>query len=57
MKTLVSRFVTEETGVTAIEYGLISALVVVVIIPAITSSVRALQTMFVDWSTMVARRM
>jgi pilus assembly protein Flp/PilA len=32
---IVSRFVQEESGVTAIEYGLISALIAVVIIPAI----------------------
>jgi pilus assembly protein Flp/PilA len=35
MKTLVSRFVRNEAGVTAIEYGLIAALVAVVIIPAL----------------------
>jgi pilus assembly protein Flp/PilA len=34
MKT-VSRFVQEESGVTAIEYGLIAALIAVVIIPAV----------------------
>ena len=35
MKTLVSRFVRNEAGVTAIEYGLIAALVAVVIIPSL----------------------
>ena len=44
MKTLVSRFVTDESGVTAIEYGLIAALIAVVIITAITSVGSALQS-------------
>jgi pilus assembly protein Flp/PilA len=35
MKNLVSRFVTDESGVTAIEYGLIAALIAVVIITAV----------------------
>jgi pilus assembly protein Flp/PilA len=34
MQTLFSRFVRDETGVTAIEYGLIAALISVVIITA-----------------------
>jgi pilus assembly protein Flp/PilA len=37
MKNLVSRFVTDESGVTAIEYGLIAALVAVVIIGAVSA--------------------
>ncbi|HWY17009.1 MAG TPA: Flp family type IVb pilin [Rhizomicrobium sp.] len=37
MNYRVSRFVTDESGVTAIEYGLIAALVAVVIIVAITA--------------------
>ena len=37
MKTLVSRFIKSESGATAIEYGLIAALVSVVIITAITT--------------------
>jgi pilus assembly protein Flp/PilA len=36
MKTLVSRFVSDESGVTAIEYGLIAALIAVVIIGAVS---------------------
>lgn len=36
MKTLFSRFVTDESGVTAIEYGLIASLISVVIIAAVT---------------------
>jgi len=37
MKNLVSRFVTDESGVTAIEYGLIAALIAVVIIAAVST--------------------
>jgi pilus assembly protein Flp/PilA len=36
MQTLLSRFVRDESGVTAIEYGLIAALIAVVIIAAVT---------------------
>ena len=36
MKSLVSRFVSNESGVTAIEYGLIAALIAVVIIGAVS---------------------
>ncbi len=35
MKTIVSRFMKDESGVTAIEYGLIAALVAVAIIAAL----------------------
>jgi pilus assembly protein Flp/PilA len=35
MKNLFSRFIADESGVTAIEYGLIAALIAVVIIGAI----------------------
>lgn len=35
MKTLLSRFVKDETGATAIEYGLIAALISVAIIGAL----------------------
>ena len=37
MKNLVSRFVKDESGATAIEYGLIVALIAVVIISAVTT--------------------
>ena len=36
MKTLFSRFVRDDAGVTAIEYGLIAALIAVVIIGAVS---------------------
>jgi pilus assembly protein Flp/PilA len=35
MKSLLSRFVKDEAGVTAMEYGLIAALIAVVIITAV----------------------
>jgi pilus assembly protein Flp/PilA len=37
MKTLFSRFANDESGATAIEYGLIAALIAVVIIGALTT--------------------
>jgi len=37
MTSLVSRFLKDESGASAIEYGLISALIAVVIIGAVTS--------------------
>ena len=37
MRKSVQRFVRDESGVTAIEYGLIAALIAVVIITAVTS--------------------
>ena len=37
MKTLLFRFARDESGVTAIEYGLIAALIAVVIIVAVTT--------------------
>ncbi len=46
MKTLVSRFVQEESGVTAIEYGLIAALIAVVIITAVTAVGNQLTNVF-----------
>ena len=46
MKNLVSRFVSDESGVTAIEYGLIAALIAVVIIVAITAVGTSLSTVF-----------
>jgi pilus assembly protein Flp/PilA len=36
MKTLLLRFAKDDTGVTAIEYGLIASLIAVVIITAVT---------------------
>lgn len=41
-----SRFLADDTGVTAIEYGLLTALISVVIIAAVTTVGRNLNTMF-----------
>ena len=38
MKSTIKRFVRDEAGVTAIEYGLIAALIAVVIIGAVTAT-------------------
>jgi pilus assembly protein Flp/PilA len=46
MKTLLSRFAHDESGVTAIEYGLIAALIAVVIIVAVTAVGTDLQGVF-----------
>lgn len=46
MKNLVSRFLTNESGVTAIEYGLIAALIAVVIIGAVTTVGTSLKATF-----------
>jgi pilus assembly protein Flp/PilA len=46
MRTLLSRFAQDESGVTAIEYGLIAALIAVVIISAVTVVGSDLSTVF-----------
>jgi pilus assembly protein Flp/PilA len=46
MKNLVSRFLSDESGATAIEYGLIVALIAVFIIGAVTSVGSNLSTQF-----------
>ena len=51
MKSLISRFVNDERGVTAIEYGLLAALISVVIITAVTSIGTSLNTKFTAIST------
>ena len=49
MKSLVSRFVKDESGATAIEYGLIAGLVSIVIIAGLAiSRVPRLQAVFTD---------
>jgi len=57
MKTLVSRFVRNEAGVTAIEYGLIAALISVVIIPALILVGGNLTNIFTFISTALATAM
>ncbi|MFC5344203.1 Flp family type IVb pilin [Brevundimonas staleyi] len=46
MTKFVSRFVQDESGATAIEYGLIAALIAVVIIGAVTTVGTKLQSTF-----------
>jgi pilus assembly protein Flp/PilA len=46
MNKLISRFVRDESGATAIEYGLIAALIAVVIITALTTIGTKLTTTF-----------
>jgi pilus assembly protein Flp/PilA len=51
MKNLVARFVRNESGATAIEYGLIAALIAVVIVPAVTLVGTKLGTTFTSVTT------
>ena len=46
MKTLLNRFVRDESGATAIEYGLIAALIAVVIIAIVQSVGSSLVVVF-----------
>ena len=46
MKTIFARFVKDESGATAIEYGLIAALVAVAIIGALTAMKNGLTSTF-----------
>jgi pilus assembly protein Flp/PilA len=46
MKNLISRFVRDESGATAIEYGLIAALISVVIIGVLTTIGTSLSAKF-----------
>lgn len=50
---LISRFVRDESGATAIEYGLIAALIAVVIITGVTAVGTQLNTKFNDIATKV----
>jgi pilus assembly protein Flp/PilA len=51
MKNLVSRFVKDESGATAIEYGLIAAGIAIAIITAVNGVGKQLSTNFVSIST------
>jgi len=51
MSKLISRFVRDESGATAIEYGLIAALISVVIIGALTLVGTNLNTKFTSVAT------
>ena len=48
MKTLINRFAADESGATAIEYGLIAALIAVAIIAALQAVSGALSENFDD---------
>jgi len=51
MSKLISRFVRDESGATAIEYGLIAALIAVVIITALTTLGTTLNAKFASIAT------
>jgi pilus assembly protein Flp/PilA len=51
MRKLISRFVCDESGATAIEYGLIAALIAVVIITALSTIGTNLNTKFSSIAT------
>ena len=51
MKTLIERFKSDEEGATAIEYGLIAALIAVAIIGAVRAVGTSLDTTFTDIDT------
>jgi pilus assembly protein Flp/PilA len=53
MTNLFSRFVRDESGATAIEYGLIAALIAVVVIGAVSAVGTKLSTTFTNVSTAV----
>ncbi len=57
MKNLLARFITDESGVTMIEYGLIAALVAVVAIPALILVGGNLLTVFTFVSTTLTTAM
>jgi pilus assembly protein Flp/PilA len=54
MNNLFARFVRDESGATAIEYGLIAALIAVVIIGAVTAVGTSLSTTFTTVSGKIA---
>jgi pilus assembly protein Flp/PilA len=55
MSKFISRFVADESGATAIEYGLIVALIAVVIIGAVTTLGTSLNTKLTAAGTAIAR--
>lgn len=54
MKTVMKRFVADESGATAIEYGLIAALIAIAIIAAVRGVGTSLNTKFADISAGLA---
>jgi pilus assembly protein Flp/PilA len=55
MKTLFNRFIKDESGATAIEYGLIAALIAVAIITILTSVGGSLTTTFTKVNSGLAK--
>ncbi len=53
MSKFVTRFIKDESGATAIEYGLIAALIAVVIIAAVTTLGTTLSGKFANISTAI----
>lgn len=53
MKKFISKFMSDESGATAIEYGLIAALIAVVIIAAVTALGTNISTAFDDVATAI----
>ncbi len=51
MRAFISRLVKDESGATAIEYGLIAALIAVAIIATVTTVGTSLQTTFTSVAT------
>lgn len=56
MKNFVARFANDESGATAIEYGLIAVLIAVAAITAMTAVGTELSTLFTDVGTELAKR-
>jgi len=54
MSKFITRFLSDESGATAIEYGLIAALIAVVLITAVTALGTTLSAKFQTISTAVA---
>ncbi len=53
MRTLLSRFIRDKSGVTAIEYGLIALLITVVVIGTMTTVGTNLNGIYAAWVTAV----
>ncbi|MBR7975277.1 Flp family type IVb pilin [Burkholderia vietnamiensis] len=53
MKALIKRFLKEETGVTAIEYGLIAGLIAVAIVTGVSSIGGGLGALFTNLGTCI----
>jgi pilus assembly protein Flp/PilA len=54
MKTLLQRFLADETGATAIEYGLIAAVLSLAIVGGVGQAANAIQWLFSDNNSKLA---